>query len=100
MSAPAGTTVSPWRTEAYRRLSAPLDGLLGAKTAKQFEPLKVRTVRDLMHHLPRRYFSAAELSDLSVLQPEQGVPVLARVLSSRGPNVPADGCRTAKKPRL
>ncbi|MFL6064598.1 MAG: ATP-dependent DNA helicase RecG [Friedmanniella sp.] len=100
MSAPAGTTVSPWRTEAYRRLSARLDGLLGAKTAKQFEPLKVRTVRDLMHHLPRRYFSAAELSDLSVLQPEQEVAVVAQVVSSRAHNMPADGYRTTKKPRL
>jgi ATP-dependent DNA helicase RecG len=100
VSAPAGTTVSPWRTDTYRRLAARLDGLLGDKTAKQFEPLKVRTVRDLMHHLPRRYFSAAELSDLSALQPEQEVAVVAQVVSSRAHNLPTDGHRTAKKPRL
>jgi ATP-dependent DNA helicase RecG len=100
VSAPAGTTVSPWRTDTYRRLAARLDGLLGDKTAKQFEPLKVRTVRDLMHHLPRRYFSAAELSDLSALQPEQEVAVVAQVVNSRAHNLPTDGYRTAKKPRL
>ena len=92
--------MSPWRTDTYRRLAARLDGLLGDKTAKQFEPLKVRTVRDLMHHLPRRYFSAAELSDLSALQPEQEVAVVAQVVSSRAHNLPADGYRTTKKPRL
>jgi ATP-dependent DNA helicase RecG len=100
VSAPSGTTVSPWRTDTYRRLAARLDGLLGDKTAKQFEPLKVRTVRDLMHHLPRRYFSAAELSDLSALQPEQEVAVVAQVVNSRAHNLPTDGYRTAKKPRL
>ena len=53
--------------------------MLGDKTAKAFEALKVRTVGDLMLHLPRRYFSGTELSDLS--QPARGeeVAVLAEV---------------------
>jgi len=100
MSALAGTAVSPWRTDSYRRLTTRLDKVLGDRTAKQFEALKVRTVADLMHHLPRRYFSAGELSDLSTLQPEQEVAVVAQVVSSRAHNLPSAGYRTTKKPRL
>jgi len=91
--------VSPWRTDTYRRLAARLDGVLGAKAAKEFEPLRVRTVRDLMHHLPRRYFSGTELSDLSALQPEQEVAVMAEVVDSRAHNLSAGG-HSGKKPRL
>ena len=100
MSTAAGATVSPWRTDTYARLATRLDRLLGDKTAKQFEPLKVRTVDDLMHHLPRRYFSAAELSDLRELQPDQEVAVVAQVAESRAHNMPSGTHRTGKKPRL
>ncbi|GAA1822594.1 ATP-dependent DNA helicase RecG [Microlunatus capsulatus] len=100
MSAATGPVVQAWRTDTFRRLTERLDRVLGDKTAKQFEPLKVRTVRDLMHHLPRRYFSAAELSDLSVLQPEQEVAVVAEVVESRAHNMPSGSYHTAKKPRL
>jgi ATP-dependent DNA helicase RecG len=68
-----------WRTETFRRLAARLDTVLGAKTAKAFEPLRIQTVRDLLQHLPRRYFSGTELSDLSLLQPGEEVAVLAQV---------------------
>ena len=98
MSTP-GAAVSPWHTDTYRRLAGRLDGVLGAKTAKEFEPLRVRTVRDLMHHLPRRYFSGTELSDLSALQPEQEVAVMAEVVDSRAHNLSAGG-HSGKKPRL
>lgn len=100
MSTAAGAAVSPWRTDTYRRLTTRLDGLLGDKTAKQFEPLKVRTADDLMHHLPRRYFSAAELSDLRELQPDQDVAVVAQVVESRAHNMPSGSYRSVKKPRL
>ena len=59
MSAAAGQVPDGWRTETFRRLTERLDRVLGDRTAASFEPLKVRTVSDLMHHLPRRYFSAA-----------------------------------------
>src|SRR3954469_17189627 len=66
---PAADTTRPadaaWRTETFRRLDRRLDGLLGGKTAASLEPLRVRTVGELMHLLPRRYFSGTELSDLS-----------------------------------
>jgi len=93
---------SSWRTEAYRRLSVKLDRVLGDKTAKPFESLKLRTVDDLMYHLPRRYYSGTELSDLSVLQPDEEAAVLAVVQHTRSYNLPATGsyARTGAKPRL
>jgi ATP-dependent DNA helicase RecG len=100
VSAAVGPAAGAWRTDTFRRLVARLDGVLGGKTAQQFEPLKVRTVSDLMHHLPRRYFSAAELSDLSVLQPDQEVAVVAEVVDCRTHNMGPGSYGTAKKPRL
>ena len=63
---------SPWRTDIFRRLNNRLENVVGAKTAKPFETLKIWTVGDLMRHLPRRYFSGTELSDLSTLQRRRG----------------------------
>ena len=63
---------SPWRTDTFRRLATRLEKVVGAKTAKQFEPLKIFTVGDLMRHLPRRYFSGTELSDLSTAPGRRG----------------------------
>lgn len=92
-----------WRTDTYARLMARLDGVLGDATAKQFEALKVRTVSDLMHHLPRRYLSGTELSDLSTLRDGEEVAVLAEVVDFRAFNLPGEGQpwqRSGKKPRL
>jgi len=72
-----------WRTEAFSRLAVRLDDLVGAKAAKALEPLKLHTARDLMHHLPRRYLSGTELSDLSGLRPGEEVAVLAEVAGSQ-----------------
>ena len=68
---------SPWRTDTFRRLATRLENIVGSKTAKQFEPLKILSVGDLMRHLPRRYFSGTELSDLSALREGEEVAVLA-----------------------
>ncbi len=68
-----------WRTTGYTRLAVPLSGVLGGKTAKAFESLKLRTVGDLMLHLPRRYVSGTELSDLRALVEGDDVTVLAQV---------------------
>jgi ATP-dependent DNA helicase RecG len=92
---------SGWRTDMYRRLANRLENVLGAKTAKQFEPLRIATVGDLLHHLPRRYFSGTELSDLSQLRDGEEVAVLAEVVDARVFNLGAGaGYRSAKKPRL
>jgi ATP-dependent DNA helicase RecG len=91
---------SPWRTDTFRRMSERLENILGAKTAKQFEPLKIATVGDLVRHLPRRYFSGTELSDLSQLRDGEEVAVMAEVVDARVFNMPSGSYRSAKKPRL
>jgi ATP-dependent DNA helicase RecG len=91
---------SPWRTDTFRRLATRLDKIVGAKTAKQFEPLKIFTVGDLMRHVPRRYFSGTELSDLSVLQEGEEVAVMAEVVVARTFNLPDGSYRSKGKPRL
>ncbi len=68
-----------WRTTGFTRLAVPLAGVLGGKTAKAFESLKLKTVSDLMLHLPRRYVSGTELSDLRSLTEGEEVTVLAQV---------------------
>ncbi|HLL62967.1 MAG TPA: ATP-dependent DNA helicase RecG [Propionibacteriaceae bacterium] len=88
---------SPWRTETFRRLNNRLENVIGAKTAKPFETLKIWTVGDLMRHLPRRYFSGTELSDLSVLRDGEEVTVLAEVVDAK---VFHSRDRSARKPRL
>ncbi|MFT4217717.1 MAG: ATP-dependent DNA helicase RecG [Micropruina sp.] len=68
-----------WRTQAYRELYAPVADVLGARTAKEFEKLRVHTVGDLLRHLPRRYLSGTELTDLATLEEGEHVAVMARV---------------------
>lgn len=69
----------PWRTETYRQLATPLAEVLGASTAKALAPLKLATVADLMGHLPRRYLSGTETTELSGLEPGENVAVVAQV---------------------
>jgi len=96
------TSMGPWRTEAYARLATRLETVVGDKTGKHLAALKLHTVGDLMHHIPRRYLSGTELSDLSTLQPGEEVAVLAEVLDCRAINMPGDAgaYRPARKPRL
>ena len=92
---------SPWRTDTFRRLANRLENIVGSKTAKQFEPLKILSVDDLMRHLPRRYFSGTELSDLSALREGEEVAVMAEVVDARTFNLPdRPNYRLASKPRL
>jgi ATP-dependent DNA helicase RecG len=92
---------SPWRTDTFRRLATRLENVVGAKTAKQFEPLKIFTVGDLMRHVPRRYFSGTELSDLAMLREGEEVAVMAEVMNARTFNVPdRPNYRLPGKPRL
>lgn len=71
--------ITPWRTGMFRELNAPLSGVLGDRTAREFEALKVATVGDLLRHLPRRYLSGTELTDLASLEEGEHVAVMARV---------------------
>ena len=91
----------PWRTDTFRRLRTRLENIVGSKTAKQFEPLKILTVGDLMRHVPRRYFSGTELSELSSVRDGEEAALMAEVADARTFNLP-DGSsyRVAGKPRL
>ncbi|HEY6813174.1 MAG TPA: ATP-dependent DNA helicase RecG [Propionibacteriaceae bacterium] len=96
-----GLVGSPWRSDTFRRLSTRLENILGSKTARLFEPLKVSTVGDLMRLVPRRYFSGTELSDLSLLQDGEEVAVLAEVVDARTFNFDDRAyIRARGKPRL
>lgn len=97
-----GTVVgSDWRTEAFARLHTRLGSVLGDKTAAEFGKLGLQTVGDLLAHLPRRYFSGTELSDLSALEEGEEVAVLAEVQRVTAHNVPGRGSGAVRgKPRL
>ncbi len=82
-----------WRTELYRRLSRRLDGVIGA-AAKPLESLKVQTVGDLVHLLPRRYLSSTDFSDLAAVRVGSEVVFFAEVESARPPE------RSGQRPRL
>ena len=65
------------------RLDEPLVRALGDKTAKALEAaLGLRTVGDLLHHYPRRYFEPGQLAALDELAVGEHVTVMARVKSS------------------
>ncbi|KHL12116.1 UNVERIFIED_CONTAM: ATP-dependent DNA helicase RecG [Mumia flava] len=61
-------------------LETRLTTVLGARTANALEKtLDLRTVDDLLRHYPRRYAERGTLTDLSALQVDEHVTVLARV---------------------
>ncbi|MDX6220870.1 MAG: ATP-dependent helicase RecG [Frankiales bacterium] len=65
------------------RLDTPLVKVLGDKTATPLEQsLQLRTVGDLLHHYPFRYFQHGALTNLGDLEVGDHVTVLARVQSS------------------
>ncbi|MFN2536579.1 MAG: ATP-dependent DNA helicase RecG [Mycobacteriales bacterium] len=65
------------------KLDTRLVKVLGDKTAKTLEEhLSLRTVGDLLHHYPFRYFQHGALTPLAELEVGDHVTVLARVKSS------------------
>lgn len=62
-------------------LGESLGRVFGTATAKALHTLDLETVGDLLWHLPRRYATRGELTDLESLQPGEQVTVLARVES-------------------
>lgn len=72
--------ISLWRTRAFAALDEPVASVIGAKTAAEFEALRVYSVGDLLRHLPRHYLAGTELTDLSSLEQGEHVAVMARVL--------------------
>lgn len=69
-----------WQTEAFRAQAARLDTVVGGRTAKLFEPLRVRTVGDAARLLPRRYLQGAEDSRLRDLRVGEEAAFLADVV--------------------
>ena len=63
-------------------LERPLDRLVGKATARALAALGLRTGRDLLHHLPRRYDTWGELTDLSSLAEGEQATVQVEVVRS------------------
>lgn len=63
-------------------LDTKLIDVIGDRTAKVLETgIGARSVGDLLRHYPRRYVVRGELSDISKLQPDDEVTILAQVFS-------------------
>lgn len=71
--------VSPWLTRTQAELHRPVDRLVGARTAKALAGLGVHSVGDLLTHVPRRYLSGTETTDLSDLVVGTEVALVADV---------------------
>ncbi|MGC3993733.1 MAG: ATP-dependent DNA helicase RecG [Propionicimonas sp.] len=67
----------------YAELNAPLATVVGERTAKEFTGLRIATVGDLLRHIPRRYLSGTDLTDLSTIVEGELVAVVARVAEIR-----------------
>jgi ATP-dependent DNA helicase RecG len=61
----------------------PLQRVVGKGHTKLARELELRTVRDLLFHLPRRYEQRGSYSDIGKLRVDEQVTVQARVLSAR-----------------
>ncbi|HIW29752.1 MAG TPA: ATP-dependent DNA helicase RecG [Candidatus Luteococcus avicola] len=68
-----------WRTDTFAELNRDLSQVLGGKTAKRFEKIRIHTTGDLLRHVPRRYVSGTETSDIGELVPGEDVALLLRV---------------------
>jgi len=60
-------------------LGTRVDRVVGDKTARSLAELEVRTVGDLLRHLPRRYAERGELTSIRSLAVGEQVTVIARV---------------------
>ena len=70
-----------WQTEAFRGQAARLETVVGGRTAKLFEALRVRTVGEAARLVPRRYLLGAEDSQLSSLRVGEEAAFIAEVVS-------------------
>jgi len=68
-----------WRTGTARLLHLRLVDVLGDKSGKALAKLGLETIDDLMHHLPRRYLSGTQTTDLTEVRVGEYVAVVARV---------------------
>ena len=79
-----------WQTPLFRALEEPVTRVIGDKTGKAFEVLGIRTVHDVLRHMPRHLMSGTDTTDLSQLMDDYRrgvvddyVAVMARVASMK-----------------
>ena len=89
-----------WHTQSFRELAAPVADVLGARTAKDLEKLRIHTVGDLLRFIPRRYLSGTDLTDLATLSEGEHVAVIARVADIRRHEGHGQPGRSARPGRL
>ena len=64
-------------------LDSKLVGVIGDRTAKVLRELYgYITIGDLLHHYPRRYLVRGELSNISELEEDEEVTILAEIFSA------------------
>lgn len=68
-----------WLTRTQKELHRPLRSVLGNRAAKAFDALGVHDVGDLLGHLPRRYLTGTQNTDLSDLVVGTEVALIADV---------------------
>jgi len=93
------TELNGWRTQLFAELAAPLSSVLGDRTGKEFAALRIHTVGDLLRHIPRRYLSGTDLTDLATIIEGDLVAVIARVADIRrheGRGEPGRGARPGR----
>ena len=87
-SAPVGATAMPAAasgavpSDDWTAFSRPLDRLLGKRSANALAKLGLRTVRDLVLHVPFRLARRGELMPISQVREGDSVTVVAQVLSA------------------
>ncbi|HOC13396.1 MAG TPA: ATP-dependent DNA helicase RecG [Propionicimonas sp.] len=84
----------------FAELAAPLSSVLGERTGKEFAALRVHTLGDLLRHIPRRYLSGTELTDLATITEGDLVAVIARVADIRRHESRGQPGRNARPGRL
>lgn len=72
--------VTRWHTRTQQELHRPLAEAVGAKTAKAFAAMHVETVGEALGHLPRRYLTGTETTDVSHLVADTEVALVADVV--------------------
>ena len=72
--------ITRWHTRTQQELHRPLAEAVGAKTAKAFSALHVNTVGEALGHLPRRYLTGTETTDLSHLVIDTEVALVADIV--------------------
>lgn len=80
--APAVATAPALPAEDYTLLSAPLERLIGRRSAKALEKLQLYTAEDLLFHVPFRFAKRGELLPIEAVREGEDVTVVAKVVEA------------------